>query len=582
MSGISIITNFDLQQAVPIDSRLVATNSTARLSTPYPYVGLKVYQTDNQLTYTYIGNNNWIVEERGGIYGGSGSLIGDTFVDFGTTSNTVGSQSYDLVWKTDADILTKSYLYNNFVRHTIEPTLGFRGTEFRQQFKYFNGSSIVDSAFISFNPVRPDTRPGALAFSTGFGASLKESLRISTDGKVGIGTIDPKEYFQIGTPSNSSSLAQPLVIHRGGSSVIGYNWYYNNIGDNTFTQSHGSSKITQTKDEVSIQNRLAGTNDNNFVTTIFTTATQSGRVGIKKNNPSATLDVNGDIRSNSLISGATISSDNRSLARRFDLTGFNNTRIYTFASSGGLDNSLAIAVGGTAVFRSNGNTIGLDKNTLVNGNLDVGYDGADFDLTVYGSGQITNFEQEVQLIPISLLTNDSVYESKNYSDVQSLSSFTYSFSGYRVGALTHLNFVFRTTSSISANTAFRGFLFKFSNSRFLPVSYGFGTGYAFKKGQNSGSEKGFSVPLTSEVFLNDSDDLFSTTSTTIITPASGSDFYLRVRTHNFGTQFGEELKQSGNIFSDTVFKGSIVYKSGTPPTGSGSSTTPTVVPGPSS
>jgi hypothetical protein len=121
MSGISIITNFDLQQAVPIDSRLVATNSTARLSTPYPYVGLKVYQTDNQLTYTYIGNNNWIVEERGGIYGGSGSLIGDTFVDFGTTSNTVGSQSYDLVWQTDSGSTTKSYLYNNFVRHTSEP-----------------------------------------------------------------------------------------------------------------------------------------------------------------------------------------------------------------------------------------------------------------------------------------------------------------------------------------------------------------------------------------------------------------------------------------------------------------------------
>ena len=46
MSGISIISNFDVNQSVPIDSRLVATSSTERNAIQYKYAGLKVYQVD--------------------------------------------------------------------------------------------------------------------------------------------------------------------------------------------------------------------------------------------------------------------------------------------------------------------------------------------------------------------------------------------------------------------------------------------------------------------------------------------------------------------------------------------------------
>jgi hypothetical protein len=573
MPGISIITNFDVNQSVPIDSRLVATNSTSRNNIVYKYEGLKVYQTDNQLTYTWNGST-WIVEERGGIYGGSGSLIGDTFVDFGTTSNIVGSQSYDLVWKTDADILTKSYLYNNFVRHTIEPTLGFRGTEFRQQFKYFNGSSIVDSAFISFNPVRPDTRPGALAFSTGFGASLKESLRISSDGKIGIGTIDPKEYFQIGTASNSLSLAQPLVIHRGGSSVIGYNWYYTGV-ENSFSQSHGSSKIIQTKDELQIQNRFAGTSDNNFVTTIFTTATQSGRVGIKTTNPSATLDVNGTINSNNTITGlivtaGTVSSTNRVTARRYDLNDLTNTYLYTFRDiTTNPINSFGIRVGGTTSFYSTGNENTLGKTNVV-GDLSVF---GDNDLTVYGEGQITNYESSTLLTP-----NSTVYYSTNsgtFSNTTSLSNFTYSISAYRVGAIVNLSFEIETTSTISySGTNFLGIMFKLSGERFKPATTSISSGFG------GNSTLGNFYPTVTEVFQID------TTGGSATDISSTNDFWVRIRTtnvlYNGSLYVGYPFLVGSNIISGNKFRGTITYKAGTSTPTPVVPANPTVVPGSSS
>jgi hypothetical protein len=573
MPGISIITNFDVNQSVPIDSRLVATNSTSRNNIVYKYEGLKVYQTDNQLTYTWNGST-WIVEERGGIYGGSGSLIGDTFVDFGTTSNIVGSQSYDLVWKTDADILTKSYLYNNFVRHTIEPTLGFRGTEFRQQFKYFNGSSIVDSAFISFNPVRPDTRPGALAFSTGFGVSLKESLRISTEGKIGIGTIDPKEYFQIGTPSNSLSLAQPLVIHRGGSSVIGYNWYYTGV-ENSFSQSHGSSKIIQTKDELQIQNRFAGTSDNNFVTTIFTTATQSGRVGIKTTNPSATLDVNGTINSNNTITGlivtaGTVSSTNRVTARRYDLDGLTDTYLYTFRDiTTNPVNSFGIRVGGTTSFYSTGNANTLNETNVV-GDLSVF---GDNDFTVYGEGQITNYESSTLLTPYS-----TVYYSTNsgtFSNTTSLSNFTYSISAYRVGAIVNLSFEIETTSPISySDTNFLGVMFKLSGERFKPAATSISSGFG------GNSTFGNFYPTVTEVFQID------TTGGSATNISSTNDFWFRIRTtsvqYNGQSYNGYPFLVFGNIISGNKFRGTITYKAGTSTPTPVVPANPTVVPGSSS
>ena len=73
--------------------------------------------------------------------------------------------------------------------------------------------------------------------------SVQERVRITGNGRVGIGTNDPKEYLQIGSGTVVSGQSLPLTIHKGGSAVIGYNWYYNSA-DFVFDLKDGSSKIS--------------------------------------------------------------------------------------------------------------------------------------------------------------------------------------------------------------------------------------------------------------------------------------------------------------------------------------------------
>lgn len=86
---------------------------------------------------------------------------------------------------------------------------------------------------------------------------------------VGINTTNPKEYLQIGSyPVGYIGQSLPLVIHKGGNSVIGYNWYYTS-GDQYFDPSSGSSLISfgGTSGAISISTRepsTAGFNSSSF------------------------------------------------------------------------------------------------------------------------------------------------------------------------------------------------------------------------------------------------------------------------------------------------------------------------------
>jgi hypothetical protein len=126
-------------------------------------------------------------------------------------------------------------------------------------------------------------------------STITHSFHVSsTNGNVGIKTLDPKEILQIG--SFPTTDARPLVIHRGGSSVIGYNWYYTNQNE-VFDPTHGSTKLTQTNGKFWIQNRDANRVAADYVDTIYTTPESGGRVGILNSNPGYALDVNGVIYS---------------------------------------------------------------------------------------------------------------------------------------------------------------------------------------------------------------------------------------------------------------------------------------------
>ncbi len=566
MPGIVIQSNFDLMQSVPIDSRLVATNSTDRNSIQYKYAGLKVYQIDENRTYNWDGAS-WTLEGSG-IYGGSGSLIGDTFIQLGTMSTALSSESYDLVYETDATSNTKGYFYNNFFRHT-STVPSVLGVEWRQQFKYFDGTSLRNSSFISFNPALggTDVVRGGLAFSTGASSNVTEKMRITGGGNVGIGTTDPKEFLQIGSVSGAQ---KPLVFHNSGSAVIGYNWYFSGGQDQFFDVTEGSSKIIQDNGAVTIQTRSINQPATSYTSVLHVGA--AGRVGVRTTSPSAVLDVNGTIRSTSTITGVTVNAttvnaSENSLAKVFELklpTGLTSGTY--FSSNGIFPYQLTVQNQLMAFSTTSSNYF---RNVAIAGNLDVGEfsPGVGGTISSYGNivstnGSITNYEAVTQLTPLTnVFYNTSVSGIVWSLTGLNISSFTHSFTAYRVGALTHLNFAFKLNSGAippaGVSSIFRGLIFKMTSPRFKPVSYGFGSGYA-----HSILLTGVSVPLSVEVFQSDTDYLLTTSTPTTIPTLTNDDFYLRIRTHDLGAGFGNELISSGNITTSVAFKGTITYKSG--------------------
>jgi hypothetical protein len=306
MSGISIISNFDLNQTVPLDSRLVASNSTARDAIQYKYDGLKVYQLSDGKSYLWNGVT-WSIDGNG-IYGGSGSLLGNTEISLGNIGGSVNDTSYSLSQKGQANT-NVVYFENEFSRHTGAVSSNeWLGLEYKQQFKYYNGTTLYESAYIAYNPIDPNSKRGGISFNTGDGTSytLSEKMRITPDGKIGINTNDPKGDLQIGT---SSVIFKPIVIHTksiGNIATIGHNWYPSGTGtDLDFDSTIGSSKIVQNNGNIIIQNRPANGTYNN---TLFVGT--ASRVGIMTTTPGATLDVNGTIKGNNLIvnGSATVSS----------------------------------------------------------------------------------------------------------------------------------------------------------------------------------------------------------------------------------------------------------------------------------
>ena len=73
--SIQIIDGFQVNTALPIDNRIVASGSAARNVIPFKYEGLRVFDTSDGIPYVYL-NNNWVSENASGILGsGSASRI---------------------------------------------------------------------------------------------------------------------------------------------------------------------------------------------------------------------------------------------------------------------------------------------------------------------------------------------------------------------------------------------------------------------------------------------------------------------------------------------------------------------------
>jgi hypothetical protein len=64
--AIPLIDNFNINTTKPIDSRMVVSNSTERINIQFKYDGLKVFQTDNRITYVWNDTTNtWSFDNSG-------------------------------------------------------------------------------------------------------------------------------------------------------------------------------------------------------------------------------------------------------------------------------------------------------------------------------------------------------------------------------------------------------------------------------------------------------------------------------------------------------------------------------------
>lgn len=84
--AIQIIDGFQVNTALPIDNRIVASGSSARNAIPYKYHGLRVFDISNNIPYVWNGSS-WISENASGI-AGSGTT---DYIPLYTSSNIISN-----------------------------------------------------------------------------------------------------------------------------------------------------------------------------------------------------------------------------------------------------------------------------------------------------------------------------------------------------------------------------------------------------------------------------------------------------------------------------------------------------------
>jgi len=218
---ISIIDNFVVNVAKPIDSRLVATLSTDLTNIDYKYAGLKVYVTDESLTYVYGTDSIWRVDGGGnsniggGIYGGSGSLPEDVTVFIGTVSDTVDDRSNYLNFQTGGLEGDKSIIYNYSYRKSTGSD--WQGVAYRQEKKsILSDNSVEQGPFIEYNGINPSKSTVVGSLNIGVGDNINSENRIT---KISL-TPDHTEIYSSQEPSQE----MPITFGKFGiDTFLGYN-----------------------------------------------------------------------------------------------------------------------------------------------------------------------------------------------------------------------------------------------------------------------------------------------------------------------------------------------------------------------
>lgn len=229
--SISIITNFKVNTYEPIDDRLVATNSSALSTIPFPYEGLTVYTKQEKLNYTYNGQS-WQVSSNG-IYGGSGSLVGDTDINTGVVLSNLNNISNDFILSASSSNDSRVKYITRF-RRNVNDGLDYKTVEVLNQIRYLDYfSGDLQGPYISFN--KQDIKKGIISFGTPTrniqNNIVVERLRIEPDSTSNQGAI----VLSPGTYSPPFYFSQMS----NGDAFLGFNW----DGTNRINTATGSSEI---------------------------------------------------------------------------------------------------------------------------------------------------------------------------------------------------------------------------------------------------------------------------------------------------------------------------------------------------
>jgi len=529
MAGIVINSNFDLNASTSLDSRLVATNSVSRSDITWKYEGMKVYQTDDKKTYLWNGAT-WS-QETGGIYGGSGSLVGDTYVDTGVVGATLSNKSNILFLSSTSGTDNISFS-SQFNRHTTTGSPDWTTVEVKNQFRSKSLSgSWTDGPYVSYNPSDPTGggEMGGLAFGTGdgYGGVATERVRITSSGNVGIGSKTPNQLLVVGTDMGTITTDNAILIGKtsGNSSII---LASSNTSFGLSRWDASTSKMYfQTRGSTLIANQLVLDNG-------------TGNVGVGTNSPSYKLDVSGSIRSTSNITSVNTISD------KFIFTGGNaqfsvSSGVISASASGYnflVNNVSKLVVGATNTSISTNASVGLSMS--VTGNI------------ISTRGSITNYEYPTNLsspLPYLWYSLTGAFGVGGPTEAFSGSGITYNARAYRVGALVHLSIeITRSVGDQYGGTTgpFYGWAIRLSGQRFRPVNYTYGVG--------SGGWNGLTVykPVEMRVFTSDGG----------LSAATG-DFYVQFIPYLDPDGNGSAYREGG--YGDRAgirFRGSITYVAG--------------------
>lgn len=225
---IPVITNFTINDRVPFDTRLVATNSNAMYNMDYPYEGLTIYRTDLKKNFTFNGET-WSVSSNG-IYGGDGALANsNTVVGFGTVSSTVDTTSSNLTFRSysgDSGIIYLD-LKNTFIRNSEDTNATFNTVSYKTQLNFTNtnGSTVINGPFISYNPYS-SFGFGGISFATYDSVNGDVYERMMVEG----GQYGLIRFFVEKQPSQGSKSLNIGINNSTSVPFLGYDWWGEDFG----------------------------------------------------------------------------------------------------------------------------------------------------------------------------------------------------------------------------------------------------------------------------------------------------------------------------------------------------------------